>query len=69
MRRVKGMLAQHESRPPSSVTHPFEIPLTAAAYFGRQRNHIQHGQPQLNPDGSLQILKLCHEALGRLFAP
>ncbi|WP_407117157.1 hypothetical protein [Bradyrhizobium sp. LMG 9283] len=28
------------------------------------RNHLRPSQPHLNPDGSLQMMKLC-----RLFAP
>jgi hypothetical protein len=31
------------------------------------RNHLQHGQPQLNPQGSLEMLRVCHAALTRLF--
>jgi hypothetical protein len=31
------------------------------------RNHVQHGQPHLNPSGSLEMLRVCHDALTRLF--
>jgi hypothetical protein len=33
------------------------------------RNRLAHGQTHLLPDGSLQMLRLCHEILDKLYPP
>ena len=37
-------------------------------YIAKCRNELAHGSRNLFPDGSIEMLRLCHEILDKLFA-
>jgi hypothetical protein len=57
MKKLLKLAIQRGWLPEAACRHVVDI-------LPMPRNHLRHGQPHLNPDGSLQMMTLC-----RLFAP